>query len=269
MAEENTNPTPTEGANDASSEAPKATTPKPALPGGIKPASGVVKPAVGGIKPAVGGVKPAAGGVTPAGAAKPAAAAKGPALATMTPEMTQLQEKFGESVIAPAAYTGVLINDKSKLIEIATYLCDELGYNMLDNLTAVDYIKENAIEIVYHVQRTRGGEPFNFKLRVSRPQGNALAEPVPSLTPVYAGAEFQEREVYDLYGVPFENHPDLRRILLWEGFDGYPMRKDWKEAYYEDETKPFESRWPGGDHKLAEERVPWDDNVNYPPASIR
>jgi NADH:ubiquinone oxidoreductase subunit D/NADH:ubiquinone oxidoreductase subunit C len=232
MAEENV--TPTDG---ASAEAPKPAAPKPPAP--------AAKPS--------------------APATKPAAAAKGPALATMTPEMTQLQGKFGEAVIAPANYVGVMVNDKSKLVEIATYLRDELGYGMLDNLTAVDYIKDNAIELVYHVQRMKGGEPLNFKLRVPRPQVNELSEPVPSLTPVYAGAEFQEREVYDLYGVPFSNHPDLRRILLWEGFGGYPMRKDWKEAYYEGDTKPFESRWPGGTHKLAEERVPWEDNVNFPP----
>ncbi len=183
----------------------------------------------------------------------------------MTPEMTQLQQKFGEDVIAPAAYVGVTISDKSKLVEIATYLRDELGYAMLDNLTAVDYIKDNEIELVYHVQRMKGGEPLNFKVRVPRPQGNELTEPVPSLTPVYAGAEFQEREVYDLFGVPFSSHPDLRRILLWEGFAGHPMRKDWKEAYYEEDTKPFESRWPNGKHEMAEDRVPWADNVNFPP----
>lgn len=299
MAEENTNPTPTEGENGAPNEAPKPAAPKP-LPGGIKPAGGLssikpaggassikpaggassIKPAGGAssIKPAGGAssIKPAggAGSIKPAGAAggeagaaapaKPAAP-KGPPLAPMTPEMTQLQEKFGEGVVAPAAYAGMMVNDKSKLVEVATYLRDDLGYAMLDNLTAVDYIKENVIEVVYHVQRMKGGEPFNFKVRVPRPQGNAMTEPVLSITPVYAGAEFQEREVYDMYGVPFENHPDLRRILLWEGFGGYPMRKDWKEAYYEGDNKPFESRWPGGDHKLAEERVPWDDNVNYPP----
>jgi len=183
----------------------------------------------------------------------------------MTPEMTQIQQKFGADVVAPAPFAGLMVNDKSKLVELATYLRDALGYDMLDQATAVDYIKDHAIEVVYHAQRSKGGEPLTFKVRVPRPSGNDLTEPVPSLTPVYAGAEFQEREIYDMYGVPFGNHPDLRRILLWEGFNGWPMRKDWKEAYFEGETKPFESRWPGGDHKLVEERVPWEDNVNYPP----
>jgi NADH:ubiquinone oxidoreductase subunit C len=50
---------------------------------------------------------------------------------------------------------------------------------------------------------------------------------VASVTPIWRGAEFQEREVYDLYGVRFEGHPDLRRILMWDGFQGHPMRKDY------------------------------------------
>jgi NADH:ubiquinone oxidoreductase subunit D/NADH:ubiquinone oxidoreductase subunit C len=217
--------------------------------------------------PAADAAKPAA--PAGAGAAKPAAAghapAKGPALATMTPEMTQVQQKFGDAVIAPAPFVGVLVNDKERLLDVARYLRDELDYDMLASATAVDYIKDGHIEVVYHAQHSQGGEPFTFRVRLPRPQGNDLTAPVPSLTPVYAGAEFQEREIYDMYGVPFSGHPDLRRILLWEGFNGWPLRRDWKEAYFEGDTKPFESRWPGGDHKLAEERVPWEDNVNYPP----
>ncbi len=202
-------------------------------------------------------------------AAKPAAGhgakAAAPKLAVLTPEMQQLQQHFGEALITPAPFVGVLVNDKRRLVDVARYLRDELKYDSITNLTAVDYIKEGYFEVVYQVQRSTGGEPLTFKARVPRPQGNDLSEPLPSLTAVYAGADFQEREVYDMFGIPFEGHPDLRRILLWEGFYGWPLRKDWHEPYYEGDTKPFESRWPGGDHKLAEERVPWEDNVNYPP----
>jgi len=211
----------------------------------------------------------AAGGAKPTAAAKPAghAAPKGPPLATLTPELAQLQQQFGESVIAPAPYVGVLVNDLGKLREVMTYVRDQLGFDMLANATAVDYIKEGYIEVVYHPQRSKGGEPITLKVRV--PRGNDPVAPtevaVPSLVPVYAGAEFQEREIYDMFGVRFEGHPDLRRILTWEGFYGWPLRKDWREPYYEGDTKPFESRWPGGHHQLAEERVPWQDNVNYPP----
>jgi NADH:ubiquinone oxidoreductase subunit D/NADH:ubiquinone oxidoreductase subunit C len=207
--------------------------------------------------------KPAAAGAKPAGHAAP----KGPPLATLTPELVQLQQQFGEGAVTPAPYVGALVNDPGRLREVMTYVRDQLGFDMLANATAVDYIKEGYIEVVYHPQRSRGGEPLTLKVRV--PRGDDPAAPtqvaVPSLIPVYAGAEFQEREIYDMFGVRFEGHPDLRRILTWEGFHGWPLRKDWREPYYEGDTKPFESRWPGGHHQLAEERVPWQDNVNYPP----
>lgn len=232
--------------------AEKTTNPTPAETPAAKPAS----PA-----PAAAAAKPAA--AKPAGHAAP----KGPPLATLTPELLQLQQQFGESVITPAPYVGVLVNDLSKLRDVMTYVRDQLGFDMLANATAVDYIKEGCIEVVYHPQRSKGGQPITLKVRV--PRGTDPVAPtevaIPSLTPIYAGAEFQEREIYDMYGVRFEGHPDLRRILTWEGFYGWPLRKDWREAYYEGDTKPFDSRWPGGHHQLAEERVPWEDNVNYPP----
>ena len=67
---------------------------------------------------------------------------------------------------------------------------------------------------------------------------------MPSLTPVWPGADFQEREVYDMMGIRFAGHPNLRRILLWEGFEGYPLRKDYKEPYYEEEFKPSRAGTP-------------------------
>ena len=206
--------------------------------------------------------------VAPA-AAKPAAGAHGAKaaapLAPLSPEVEKLQEKFGASAIEPAAYVGALIKEPKQAAAVAKFVRDELQYDTLSNLTAVDYMKDSYIEVVYNFSRIGGGTPLTLKTRVPRKSGTELTEPVASLVAVYPGAEYQEREVYDMYGVPFEGHPDLRRILLWEGFHGWPMRKDWKEAYFEGETKPFESRWPGGHHQLIEERVPWEDNLIYPP----
>jgi NADH:ubiquinone oxidoreductase subunit D/NADH:ubiquinone oxidoreductase subunit C len=199
----------------------------------------------------------------PAAKPAPARAEKKPIItfATLTPEMTALQQHFGENVIQPAPFEGVLVTDVSKLPEVALYLRDELHLEMLVSVTGVDYLKEGYLEVVYHAQHIVGGAPLCFKARVPRDDSVAL----PSLTPYYPGAGFQEREIYDLYGVRFTNHLDLRRILLWEGFNGHPMRKDWHEPYYEQDHKPFDSRWPAGHHQRAEERVPWADNVQYPP----
>jgi NADH-quinone oxidoreductase subunit D/NADH-quinone oxidoreductase subunit C/D len=146
-----------------------------------------------------------------------------------------------------------------QLIEVATAVRDEMGYDYLSSVTAVDYLPEGKIEVVYHAYKSTGGPALAFK--VQTPRDNPV---VPSLFPVYPGVELQEREEYDLLGVRFEGHPDLRRILMWEGFDGYPLRKDWREPYYEEEGKPFKSRWPDGHVYRIEDKNPFDNNIDYP-----
>ena len=90
------------------------------------------------------------------------------------------------------------------------------------NLTAADYPPDR-IDMVYHLgSMSRKHGPVTLKTTLPRANPS-----VASLTPLFRGAEFQEREVYDLFGVRFEGHPDLRRILMWEGFQGHPMRKDY------------------------------------------
>jgi NADH-quinone oxidoreductase subunit C/D len=160
-------------------------------------------------------------------------------------------------------YEGYIV-DSDHLIEVARYMRDEMGYNYLSSVTAVDYAKDGFFEIVYHAySMDRGGGALVFKAR-----GEAGEPVVPSLVSVWPGAEFQEREAWDLMGIRFAGHPDLRRILMWEGFAGHPLRKDWKEPYYEEEGKPFKSRWPEGHHQYAEERTRWGANVNYPPGFV-
>ncbi len=156
-------------------------------------------------------------------------------------------------------HTGIYV-DKNKLVDFATALRDQFGFDYLSSATPVDYHGiEDAMEMVYHAYRTTGGTALNFKAKTDR--DDAV---IPSLIDVWPGADFQEREAYDLYGIQFPGHPNLKRILLWEGFEGYPMRKDWHEAYYEEDTKPFESRWPGGYVHRAEEKSAYGKNVRYP-----
>jgi NADH-quinone oxidoreductase subunit D/NADH-quinone oxidoreductase subunit C/D len=157
-------------------------------------------------------------------------------------------------------YTGYMLTNPADLPGFAQTLRDELGYDYLSSVTGVDYLPEGKMEVVYHVYKTTGGPALVFK--VQAPRDNAV---VPSLTPIYPGAELQEREAWDLLGIRFRGHPDLRRILMWEGFAGHPLRKDWKEAYYEDEAKPFKTRWPEGHHGArSEEKNPYQNNVAYP-----
>lgn len=149
---------------------------------------------------------------------------------------------------------------RENLIEVATTIRDELGYDMLATVTAVDYLPDNKMEVVYHAYRTTGGPGLEFKVQVPRED----PVEVPSLISIWPGVDFQEREAWDLMGIKFTGHPDLRRILMWEGYEGHPLRKDWKEAFFEEETKPFKSRWPDGQFFYAEEKNPLRDNLKFP-----
>jgi NADH-quinone oxidoreductase subunit C/D len=155
-------------------------------------------------------------------------------------------------------YQGYLVKGE-RLIEVATAIRDEFGYDYLSSVTAVDYLPEDNIEVVYHAFRSTGGAALVFKVQTPR-----VNSAVPSLVPVYPGVELQERETWDLLGVRFDGHPDLRRVLLWEGFYGHPLRKDWSEPYFEEEAKPFKSRSPEGYVRRAEDENPFKKNVDYP-----
>ena len=172
-----------------------------------------------------------------------------------------LKERFPEDVTDDSrdGYEGLMVS-ADKIVEVAIALRDELGFNYLASLTGVDLPEDNKQEVVYHMSNlVQGGGPLTLHVQVDRDDST-----VPSLTPIFPGADFQEREAWDLLGIHFEGHYDLRRILTWDGFDGHPLRKDWKEAFFEDEAKPFGSRWPGGEVFRAEERNPYGKNVKYP-----
>jgi NADH-quinone oxidoreductase subunit C/D len=156
-------------------------------------------------------------------------------------------------------YSGWIVNS-ADLLPFATALRNELGYDYLSSVTAVDYLPEGKMEVVYQVYKTTGGAGVVFKIQVPR------VDPIeiPSLVSIYLGAELQEREAWDLFGIKFADHPDLRRILMWEGFAGHPMRKDWHEPYFEEEAKPLKSRWPDGRMIMAESKNLYGDNIAYP-----
>ncbi len=156
-------------------------------------------------------------------------------------------------------YQGIII-DADSLLELAQVIRDDLGFDYLSSATAVDYLGEgDHMEMVYHAYRSSGGGALVFKAQTDRENAS-----IPSLTPVWRGADFQEREAWDLFGIRFPGHGNLKRILMWEGFSGHPMRKDWREAYYEEEQKPFDSRWPGGHVHRSEEKNVFGKNVSYP-----
>jgi len=115
------------------------------------------------------------------------------------------------------------IIDRKDLVAVARFLKENEPYKMdyASCITGVDY--KEYLECVYHLysmEKKHG--PIVLKVRVAKEDAK-----IPSLTPLYRGAEYQEREAYDMVGIIFETHPDLRRILMWEGFAHYPLRKDY------------------------------------------
>jgi NADH-quinone oxidoreductase subunit C/D len=107
---------------------------------------------------------------------------------------------------------------KEGLPEVARHLKED-GFDYLSSITGVDY--PDRFEVVYHFYSTQGGGPVVIKVRASKDEPE-----VPSLTPLWPGADFQEREVWDLLGIRFSGHPNLKRILHWEGYQDHPLRKD-------------------------------------------
>jgi NADH-quinone oxidoreductase subunit D/NADH-quinone oxidoreductase subunit C/D len=171
-----------------------------------------------------------------------------------------LPERFPD--VAPdgrPGYAGFLV-PASRLVEFASALRDQEGYDYLSSVTGVDYLPDDKMEVVYHAYRTAGGPAMVFKTQVPR-----AAPVLPSLVGVWPGADFQEREAWDLLGIRFTGHPDLRRILMWEGFDGHPLRKDWREPFFEEATKPYKNRWPEGQVYRIEDKRAFHKNVQYPP----
>ena len=116
-----------------------------------------------------------------------------------------------------------LIIPKEFWFEIGKFLKTNPDYALdyLSSVTGVDY-KEH-LEVVYHLYSIqKKEEPLSVKVRTDREKSL-----VPSVTPIWRSAEFQEREAYDLVGIHFEGHPDLRRILMWDEFQHHPLRKDY------------------------------------------
>jgi NADH-quinone oxidoreductase subunit C len=145
----------------------------------------------------------------------------------------------------PAAAQPALLIDRDHIVAAAKFLKEDGRYQFdyCSCVTAVDYLrKENApgyIEVVYHLYSValKHG-PVVLKVRTDREPDKCH---VPSLTPLWRGCEFQEREAFDLFGVKFDGHPDLRRILMWDEFRDHPMRKDYKPPMdYEWEPTPHD-----------------------------
>lgn len=109
------------------------------------------------------------------------------------------------------------------IVPIAHFLRDNFGYALLSNITAIDYLAINTMEVLYQFYNPAGGEDVRVRVRVGRSSDECV---IPSLTPTWPGANLQEREAFDMYGVHFTDHPYLARVYMWDEFKGFPLRKD-------------------------------------------
>lgn len=112
------------------------------------------------------------------------------------------------------------------LTAVARMLREEMGYNFLVDITCVDYHKRRPrFEIVYHLMNMNEKKRLRLKI-----QSDEDHPDIPSLTPLWRTADWLEREVWDLFGVKFTGHPNLKRIMLYEEFKGHPLRKDYPKT---------------------------------------
>jgi NADH-quinone oxidoreductase subunit C len=132
----------------------------------------------------------------------------------------KLEEQLPGSVIESSA-DKLLVKSES-LLEIASYLkaTPGLDFDYLTAITAVDYY--DYFEVVYQLTSLKHNHSLVIKARCYQRDNPTL----PSVVSLWRGADFQEREIYDLMGISFDGHPNLKHIVLWEGFEGYPLRKD-------------------------------------------
>jgi len=184
---------------------------------------------------------------------------------------------------SPSAQVSLLV-DNEHAFAVAKFLRDDsqLRLDYASNVTGIDWpdlvLKEKVkvkkvvegvekeveelvertrpgyLETVYHLfSMTLKHGPVILRLRTgNRADKNHL----PSLTPIWRGAEFQEREIYDLYGIIFDGHPDLRRLLMWEGYQDHPMRKDYVEPDdYEYEPTPHDEVLEKAKHHASEAKA--------------
>ena len=132
-----------------------------------------------------------------------------------------------------AVRDSLLIENPKDLPRVALFLKESPKFllDYLSSVTGVDYLQ--FLESVYHLY-SMAKKQGPVVLRVRVPKNNAK---VPSLAPVYRSAELQEREAFDTFGIIYEGHPDLRRLFMWEGFKGHPLRKD----YQQEDTEVLET----------------------------
>lgn len=137
----------------------------------------------------------------------------------------KLREKFGELVSAPAEFRGEItltVADAECIVDVCEFAKKEHGFDLLVDISSMDnYGEDPRWTIVYELYSIGHGHYLRLKTNVSEEKSE-----LPTVTGVWRTADWHEREIYDLMGIRFRGHPDLRRIIMWEGYPYFPLRKD-------------------------------------------
>jgi NADH-quinone oxidoreductase subunit C len=141
----------------------------------------------------------------------------------------KIKAKFGDLISEPAEFRGEItltIADAAKIVDVCRYAKNDLDFNYLVDISSLDnYGDDPRWTVVYHLRGLNHGGELRLKTLVSEEKSE-----LPSVIGVWATANWHEREIYDMMGVRFSGHPDLRRILMWEGYPYFPLRKDFPLA---------------------------------------
>jgi NADH-quinone oxidoreductase subunit C len=207
-------------ANDPEEKQPSASAPSD--PSAAKPpaAAGEAAPKPPAAPAAPAAAKPPAAAVPP----RPPAPPKEGPVALDNDIVKRYKEKFGDAIREAwiDRKQAILVVAREQLVEIATYSRDGEKFDWLSDLTAVDWPKrEKRFDIVLNMYSLEKNERLRLKVYAS------ADERVPSVQGVWATANWEEREVYDMFGVVFEGHPELKRILMPDEWQGHPLRKDY------------------------------------------
>ncbi len=154
--------------------------------------------------------------------------------------LTKLVGKFGDAVVSTHSNFGddTALVRPERIVEICTFLRDDPDclFDFAMDLTGVDYLGETPrFEVVYHLFSLEKKHRVRIKARVGEEDPT-----IDSVSSVWPGLNFYEREAYDMYGIVFRNHPNLKRILLYEDFVGHPLRKDYPKAKRQPTVGPEE-----------------------------
>jgi NADH-quinone oxidoreductase subunit C len=130
---------------------------------------------------------------------------------------------------------------REKIVEVARHLKDAQDFKYCVDVTAVDWRdRQPRFDVVYHFYSFTKNDRIRVKL------GCAEGEEVPSIAATFLAANWSEREVWDLFGIAFSGHPDLRRIVTWDGFEGHPLRKDFPVEGIDTGAAIYPEEWPAG-----------------------